>query len=57
MLVAAGVILRGHENQARFCFGGEMQRRATANFQNADDGCISCDHTNSDRGNYGNAEN
>jgi hypothetical protein len=56
-LVSAGVILRGHENQARFCFCGQTLRRTTASFQNANDGCISRDHTNSDRSNYGDAEN
>ncbi len=55
-LVAAGVVLGGHENEAGSSFGGTL-RGAAASLQDADDRGVSRDDTNSNRGYYSNAEN
>ena len=56
-LVSAGLVLRGHEEQARSCSRGLCRRRRTARLQDSDDCGISRDNANSDRGDYRNAEN
>ncbi len=55
-LVAAGVVLGGHENEAGSSFDG-MLRGAAASLQDADDRGVSRNNTNSNRRDYGNAEN
>jgi hypothetical protein len=56
-LVAAGVVLRGHENQPRAGIGSSLLRCAAKGMQDADDYGISGDDANSDGHYDGEAEN
>jgi hypothetical protein len=56
-LVAAGVVLSGHENEPRTRFRALLLRRSAKGMENANDCDISRDHADSDREDYGDAEN
>jgi hypothetical protein len=57
ILIAAGVILRRHENEPRAAFGGSLLRRAATDVQNSDDCYVSREHADADRSGYGEAKN
>lgn len=56
-LVAAGVVLRRHQNQPRTSFDGPLLRRSAASLQDAYNRGVGRDNANPDRSHHGNAEN
>jgi len=57
ILIAAGVVLRRHENEPRARFCRMMLRGAATHIQNADDCYVSGEYADADRGGYGEAKN
>ena len=55
--VAAGVILRGYQNQSRARLSRSQLRRAATSLQDAENGYVSGEDADADRGNHGDAEN